>query len=79
MRESRTYGSVRGVLSNGHPYRDSLAALPAQAGTHVSADRLVRLSAGGRPGTTAPLTSRLYAGDVALVSAVSTTAKLNRG
>jgi hypothetical protein len=22
MRESRTYGSVRGVLSNGHPYRD---------------------------------------------------------
>ena len=36
MRESRTYGSVRGVLSNGHPYRDSLAALTAQAGKHLS-------------------------------------------
>jgi hypothetical protein len=23
MRESRTYGSVRGVLSNGPPYRDN--------------------------------------------------------
>ena len=25
MRESRTPGSVRGVLSNGHPYRDTLS------------------------------------------------------
>jgi hypothetical protein len=25
MRESRTYGSVRGALSNGRPYRDLFA------------------------------------------------------
>ncbi len=25
MRESRTYGSVRGALSNGRPYRDRFA------------------------------------------------------
>jgi hypothetical protein len=28
MRESRTYGSVRGALSNGRPYRVRLAPLP---------------------------------------------------
>jgi len=39
MRESRTYGFVRGVLSNEHPYRVSLAALPAPAGTKLSAER----------------------------------------
>ena len=28
MRESRTYGSVRGALSNGRPYRDPLSGMP---------------------------------------------------
>ena len=28
MRESRTYGSVRGALSNGRPYRDRASAVP---------------------------------------------------
>ena len=28
MRESRTYGSVRGALSNGRPYRDPCQARP---------------------------------------------------
>ena len=27
MRESRLYGSVRGVLGNWHPYRDSLVSV----------------------------------------------------
>ena len=30
MRESRTYGSVRGALSNGRPYRDHFNAPPAR-------------------------------------------------
>ena len=30
MRESRTYGSVRGALSNGRPYRDRKAARRAR-------------------------------------------------
>ncbi len=28
MRETRTYGSVRGASSNGRPYRDLIFALP---------------------------------------------------
>lgn len=28
MRESRTYGSVRGALSNERPYRDRACAVP---------------------------------------------------
>ena len=32
MRESRTYGSVRGAPSNGRPYRDRACAVPAIKG-----------------------------------------------
>ena len=32
MRESRTYGSVRGVRGNSHPYRDGCFAAPAHGG-----------------------------------------------
>lgn len=38
MRELRTPGSVRGVLGNGHPYRDHA---PALAGGHVRTHRSV--------------------------------------
>jgi len=31
MREIRTYGSVRGVRSNPHPYRDTLQPLRSSA------------------------------------------------
>ena len=55
MRESRTYGSVRGVLSNGHPYRDSLAVLRPKAGIVYRPLDECRLAPAGRPGTTAPL------------------------
>ena len=33
MRESRTYGSVRGTLSNGRPYRDTAEAIQSQEGS----------------------------------------------
>ncbi len=36
MRESRTYGSVRGALSNERPYRDMRSIVPA----HISAGTL---------------------------------------
>jgi hypothetical protein len=40
MRESRTYGSVRGALSNERPYRvpQSLPVLALNDGTHLVAD-----------------------------------------
>jgi hypothetical protein len=50
MREFRTYGSVRGVPSNGHPYRDennalksgvpatTLTEVPPFAGTETTVD-----------------------------------------
>jgi hypothetical protein len=48
MRESRLYGSVRGVLGNWHSYRDSLKPkkkpperIPYQNGNHVSTAKLL--------------------------------------
>ena len=38
VRESRPPGSVRGVLSNGHPYRDSLTKIPGARNRHTGAD-----------------------------------------
>ena len=44
MRESRTYGSVRGALGNGRPYRDFAAILVER----TCVKKLTR-SAGGSP------------------------------
>jgi hypothetical protein len=38
VRESCTPGSVRGVLSNGHSYRDSLTKIPGARNRHTAAD-----------------------------------------
>jgi hypothetical protein len=40
MRESRTYGSVRGALSNERPYRDR--SVPTFRGDHVGTRGQVR-------------------------------------
>jgi hypothetical protein len=38
MPESGTYGSVRGVPSNGHPYRDQAQTQPAHISTGLDHD-----------------------------------------
>jgi len=38
VRETRPTGSVRGVLGNGHPYRDSLTKIPGARNRHTGAD-----------------------------------------
>jgi len=52
MRESRTYGSVRGALSNGCPYRvqrNLLHPLTAAFGTHATCrDESPRSAFGGK-------------------------------
>ena len=55
MRESRTYGSVRGALSNERPYRDRRACAPRNAGGDalgLSPDCAVRCRARLHPGYT---------------------------
>ena len=58
MRESRTYGSVRGALSNGRPYRDRFARNDGgeNSGAAVPRDRAVTFAIPGsrsaRPGMT---------------------------
>ena len=56
MRESRPYGSERGALSNGRPYRDrtdglcsAIAALPSELQPRRTRERMPRLT---RPGGT---------------------------
>ena len=49
MRESRTYGFVRGVLSNEHPYRVSLAARRLKAGISFRPIASCRLAPARRP------------------------------
>jgi hypothetical protein len=41
MRESRTYGSVRGALSNARPYRDHKIVLPWLRIEHVRAQQRI--------------------------------------
>jgi len=43
MRECRTYGSVRGVGGNAHPYRDSVGALEHQAAGNATDDQAPHL------------------------------------
>jgi len=42
MPESGSYGSVRGVLSNGHSYRDSILASKSAGNTSVANCHLIR-------------------------------------
>ena len=46
MRETRSYGSVRGVAGDRYPYRDSHLPLPASAGNNRTLSKPVRGGAG---------------------------------
>src|SRR6266446_6639469 len=48
MRQSRTYGSVRGALSNERPYRDPTSADALRAAADRSLGELRRTSGGAR-------------------------------
>jgi hypothetical protein len=41
MREFRTYGSVRGVPSNGHPYRDNRPVAASRVGEKQTFNNLM--------------------------------------
>src|SRR5690242_12069549 len=55
MRESRTYGFVRGALSNGRPYRNRLNALPGYLRLRLSGQLACRC------GSVAPAIDRFQA------------------
>ena len=55
MRESRTYGSVRGALSNERPYRDNAPSVFAEASLFMLTERLLVLAGAIQGGFAAPL------------------------
>ena len=50
MRESRTYGSVRGALSNGRPYRDRVVCAALASGNAPGDPGALLRTVGSQPG-----------------------------